>query len=273
MDGHAAIIPASGVHHKGCHAAIVMNKITADRIVWPALPSRYGKLGKRSNGRHAGRAAQRWTPRCAPDDFDGAGSAIFIVCAVCSLSNALGVGYIELGFALTVFAVVSASPRRRWATSVIASAPTDRDGNRRRLCADHAGPAFELCRLIAQRGAAGPCQQRLSSGRLRVLSAHADEARAAFSIHTFAGFSAARSRLPSSRRWCHGRRPWRAPPAGWSAVALLLLAVGIPDASAADRGQMASRRRSRIVTPAIILLTGFMLLSLSTAGSVSVWSR
>lgn len=51
-------------------------------------------------------------------------------------------------------------------------------------------------------------------------------------------------------------------------VALLLLAVGIPDASAADR-QMAGTDapRQNVITPALIVLTVFfMLLSLSNAG-------
>jgi MFS family permease len=51
-------------------------------------------------------------------------------------------------------------------------------------------------------------------------------------------------------------------------VALLLMAVGIPDASAADRRIDGARvPRQSIITPAIIVLTiFFMLLSLSNAG-------
>ena len=52
------------------------------------------------------------------------------------------------------------------------------------------------------------------------------------------------------------------------AVALLLIVVGIPDASAADRGADGARApRQSIITPALIVLTVFfMLLSLSNAG-------
>ena len=51
-------------------------------------------------------------------------------------------------------------------------------------------------------------------------------------------------------------------------VALLLVIVGVPDASAADRGPEGTRApRQGIVTPALIVLTiFFMLLSLSSAG-------
>ena len=83
--------------------------------------------------------------------------------------------------------------------------------------------------------------------------------------------SAARSRLPSWRRWSQaigGHGALIVTGAVGPLVALLLVMVGIPDASAADRGTDGARApQQNIITPALIVLTiFFMLLSLSSAG-------
>ena len=50
-------------------------------------------------------------------------------------------------------------------------------------------------------------------------------------------------------------------------MALLLVAVGIPDASSADRSNDAAASKQSVITPALIVLTiFFMLLGLSNAG-------
>ena len=106
-----------------------------------------------------------------------------------------------------------------------------------------------------------------------ILSAHMDEARMgrAFSIHTFAGFlggAVAPAIMAALVATIGGHGALIVAGAVGPAVALLLLVVGIPDASAADRGaDGATTPQQNIVTPAIIMLTVFfMLLSLSNAG-------
>jgi predicted MFS family arabinose efflux permease len=100
-----------------------------------------------------------------------------------------------------------------------------------------------------------------------------DEARMgrAFSIHTFAGFlgsAVAPAIVAALVATTGGHGALIVAGAVGPAVALLLLVVGIPDASAADRGADGAESPQRgVVTPTIIVLTAFfMLLSLSTAG-------
>ena len=106
-----------------------------------------------------------------------------------------------------------------------------------------------------------------------ILSAHMDEARMgrAFSIHTFAGFlggAVAPAIVAALVATIGGHGALIVAGAVGPLVALLLLVVGIPDASAADRqvdGVKAPQQN--IITPALIVLTiFFMLLSLSNAG-------
>ena len=85
------------------------------------------------------------------------------------LKEQLGVGYIELGFALTVFAVVSGltqAPIGYLADHIGARKVLLIGPHPRRLRADHARPASELSLADRQRRAARARQQRLSSGRL-----------------------------------------------------------------------------------------------------------
>jgi MFS family permease len=106
-----------------------------------------------------------------------------------------------------------------------------------------------------------------------ILSAHMDEARMgrAFSIHTFAGFlggAVAPAIVAALVATTGGHGALIVAGAVGPLVALLLVVVGIPDASAADRKVDGMRApRQSVITPAIIVLTiFFMLLSLSNAG-------
>ena len=106
-----------------------------------------------------------------------------------------------------------------------------------------------------------------------ILSAHMNEARMgrAFSIHTFAGFlggAVAPAIVAILVATIGGHGALIVTGAVGPLVALLLLVVGIPDASAADR-RMASMDapQRNILTPALLVLTiFFMLLNLSNAG-------
>jgi len=100
-----------------------------------------------------------------------------------------------------------------------------------------------------------------------------DEARMgrAFSIHTFAGFlggAVAPAIVAALVATTGGHGALIVAGSVGPLVALLLVVVGIPDASAADRKVDGVRApKQSVITPAIIVLTiFFMLLSLSNAG-------
>jgi MFS family permease len=192
------------------------------------------------------------------------------------LKEQLGVGYIELGFALTVFAVVSG----------LTQAPMgylgDRIGARKILLMGLTLGGFALIVLglhlsyswlIASTALLGLANSVYHPADYAILSAHMDEARMgrAFSIHTFAGFlggAVAPAIMVALVAATGGRGALIVAGAVGPLVALLLLVVGIPDASAADRAtDGVTATQPNIVTPAIIVLTVFfMLLSLSNAG-------
>jgi MFS family permease len=192
------------------------------------------------------------------------------------LKAQLGVGYIELGFALTVFAVVSG----------LTQAPMG-------YLADHVGARIVLligltvgglalimlglhlsyAWLIASAVLLGLANSVYHPADYAILSTHMDAARMgrAFSIHTFAGFlggAVAPAIVAALLAMTGGNGALIVAGSVGPLVALLLIAVGIPDASAADRkidGVHAPRQN--IITPALIVLTiFFMLLSLSNAG-------
>jgi MFS family permease len=192
------------------------------------------------------------------------------------LKEQLGVGYIELGFALTVFGVVSA----------LTQAPTG-------YLADHIGARKVLLMGLTLGGCAlimlglqlsyfwlivcaallGLANSVYHPADYAILSAHMDEARMgrAFSIHTFAGFlggAVAPAIIAALVATVGGLGALIAAGAVGPLAALLLIAMGLPDASAADRkvdGVHAPKQN--IITPAIIMLTiFFMLLGLSNAG-------
>jgi MFS family permease len=192
------------------------------------------------------------------------------------LKQQLGVGYIELGFALTVFAVVSG----------LTQAPigylADRIGARKILLIGLSAGGFALMMLgvhlsyswlIASAVLLGLANSVYHPADYAILSAHMDEARMgrAFSIHTFAGFlggAVAPAIMAALVATTGGYGALIVAGAVGPVVALLLLAVGIPDAGAANRGADGAKTpQPNVVTPAIIVLTAFfMLLSLSTAG-------
>ena len=192
------------------------------------------------------------------------------------LKDQLGVGYIELGFALTVFAVISG----------LTQAPmgylADHIGARKVLLMGLTLGGFALIMLglhlsyswlIASAVLLGLANSVYHPADYAILSAHMDEARMgrAFSIHTFAGFlggAVAPAIVAALVATIGGHGALIVTGAVGPLVALLLVMVGIPDASAADRKvDGVQPPQQNIITPALIVLTiFFMLLSLSNAG-------
>jgi MFS family permease len=192
------------------------------------------------------------------------------------LKAQLGVGYIELGLALTVFAVVSG----------LTQAPigylADHIGARKILLLGLTLGGFALIMLglhlsypwlIASAVLLGLANSVYHPADYAILSAHMDEARMgrAFSVHTFAGFlggAVAPATVAALAATIGGHGALIATGAVGPLVALLLVMVGIPDASAADRdSDGAGAPQQAVITPALIVLTMFfMLLSLSSAG-------
>jgi MFS family permease len=193
------------------------------------------------------------------------------------LKQQLGVGYIELGFALTVFGVVSAVTQPPLGYIV------DHMGARvillLGLCAGGLalillGLHLSYWSLIASAALLGVANSVYHPADYAILSAHMDEARMgrAFSIHTFAGFlggAVAPAVMAGLVTWIGGFGALIVAGAIGVLVALLLLIAGIPDAGAkhAQRSGAAAAPMTSILTPALIVLTGFFtLLGLSNAG-------
>jgi MFS family permease len=192
------------------------------------------------------------------------------------LKEQLGVGYVELGVALTAFAV----------TSGLTQAPigylADHIGARKILLMGLTVGGFALIMLglhlsyswlIASAVLLGLANSVYHPADYAILSAHMNEARMgrAFSIHTFAGFlggAVAPAIVAALVATVGGHGALIAAGAVGPVVALLLLVVGIPDASAADRQRVGTEvPEPNVITPALIVLTiFFMLLSLSNAG-------
>lgn len=188
----------------------------------------------------------------------------------------LGVGYVELGFALTVSAVVSG----------LTQAPTgylvDHFGARRILLAGLTlgglalimlGLHLSYASLIACAVLLGLANSVYHPADYAILAAHMDEARMgrAFSIHTFAGYfggAVAPAIVAALITVSGGVGALLAAGAIGMLVALLLIVMNIPDAGAhkAKPGN-ANMPTQAVITPALITLTAlFMLLSLSVAG-------
>ncbi|MBR0695708.1 MFS transporter [Bradyrhizobium lablabi] len=188
----------------------------------------------------------------------------------------LGVGYIELGFALTVFAVVSG----------LTQAPigylVDHVGARKILligltlggCAlIGLGLHLSYPVLIVSAALLGLANSVYHPADYAILSAHMDEARMgrAFSIHTFAGFlggAVAPAIMATLVAGIGGLGALIVAGAVGPVVALFLVGLGIPDAGAhKSRSRGEKTPQASVITPALVVLTiFFMLLSLSSAG-------
>jgi MFS family permease len=192
------------------------------------------------------------------------------------LKAQLGVGYIELGFALTVFGIVSG----------LTQAPigylADHIGARKVLLIGLTvgglalimlGLHLSYVSLIVCAALLGLANSVYHPCDYAILSTHMDEARMgrAFSIHTFAGFlggAVAPAIMATLVASVGGLGALIVAGAVGPVVALALMLAGIPDASSADRKQDgAATSKQSVITPAIIMLTFFfMLLGLSNAG-------
>src|SRR4051794_37116291 len=192
------------------------------------------------------------------------------------LKEQLGVGYIELGFALTVFAVVSGL------TQAPLGYVVDHIGSRKILLLGLTlgglalmmlGMHLSYAWLIASAVLLGIANSVYHPADYAILSAHMDEARMgrAFSIHTFAGFlggAMAPAVVAAMVFLMGGHGALIACGVVGPIVAVLLIMIGIPDAGAASHAASGERPKQRgIITPALIVLTiFFMLLGLSSAG-------
>jgi MFS family permease len=192
------------------------------------------------------------------------------------LKMQLGVGYIELGFALTVFAVVSG----------VTQAPmgylADHVGARKVLLIGLTVGGLALMMLalnlsypwlIVSAVLLGLANSVYHPADYAILSAHMDEARMgrAFSIHTFAGFvggAVAPAIMAVLVAWIGGLGALMVAGALGPLVALFLVIIGIPDAGANKNKPKGERApQASVITPAIMVLTiFFMLLNLSSVG-------
>jgi MFS family permease len=192
------------------------------------------------------------------------------------LKAQLGVGYVGLGFALTVFAVVSG----------LTQAPigylVDHVGARKILLLGLAfgglalillGLHLTYASLIGCAVLLGLANSVYHPADYAILSAHMDEARMgrAFSIHTFAGYlggAVAPAIVAALVTMVGGFGALIAAGAVGPATALLLMIGNIPEAGAArQRDADGTAPKASIITPALIVLTVFFtLLSLSNAG-------
>ncbi|WBL78656.1 MFS transporter [Bradyrhizobium xenonodulans] len=192
------------------------------------------------------------------------------------LKSQLGVGYVELGFALTVSAVVSG----------LTQAPTgylvDHFGARKILLGGLTlgglalillGLHLSYASLIACAVLLGLANSVYHPADYAILAEHMDEARMgrAFSVHTFAGYfggAVAPAIVAALVTVSGGLGALIASGVIGVAVALLLIVMNIPDAGAHKKkpGNETAPKQA-VITPALITLTAlFMLLSLSVAG-------
>jgi MFS family permease len=192
------------------------------------------------------------------------------------LKSQLGVGYVELGFALTVFGVVSG----------LTQAPigylADHIGARKvlliGLCVGGCaliglGLHLSYPALIVSAAVLGLANSVYHPADYAILSAHMDNARMgrAFSIHTFAGYfggAVTPSIMLALVATMGGLDALIVAGAIGPLVALLMVAMGLPDASSADRKTAGVQTQPQnVLTSAIMMLTiFFMLLGLSNAG-------
>ena len=192
------------------------------------------------------------------------------------LKTQLGVGYIELGFALSVFGVVSGltqAPIGYLAYHIGARKVLLIGLTACGLALILLGLHLSYTSLILCAALLGLANSVYHPCDYAILSAHMDEARMgrAFSIHTFAGFvggAVAPAIVAALVATVGGLGALIVAGAVGPLAALLLIGLSLPDASSADRkGDGSAAPRQTILTPAIIMLTiFFMLLGLSNAG-------
>src|SRR5215475_1041919 len=192
------------------------------------------------------------------------------------LKQQLGVGFVELGFALTVFSVVTGLTQAPLGYLV------DRVGARKILILGVAlggialmmlGLHLSYSWLIAASVLLGLANSVYHPADYAILSAHMDEARMgrAFSVHTFAGFlggAVAPAVVATLVTMVGGVGALIATGVVGPLVALLLVVFGLPDAGATHKQSGGAKTPQKsIITPALIVLTiFFMLLGLSSAG-------
>ena len=194
------------------------------------------------------------------------------------LKERLGVGFVELGFAMTVFAVVSGL------TQAPLGYVVDRFGARKLLilgvCLGGAsfvmlGMNLSYPWLIACMALLGLANSVYHPSDYALLAANIDGKRIgrAFSIHTFSGFfggAVAPAVVAALVAMVGGAGALIASGALGFLVALLIIAFPIPEASAATASTSeaeANAGPSSVLTPAIIMLmVFFMLLGLSNSG-------
>jgi MFS family permease len=191
------------------------------------------------------------------------------------LKERLGVGYVELGVALTVFGVVSA----------VIQAPlgylVDHAGARKilllGLCIGGMGLILlgihlSYANLIICGVLLGIANGVYHPADYAILSAHTDEARMgrAFGIHTFAGylgFAVAPALVAALVTVGGGQAALIACGALGPLIALLLIVLAVPDARAQREDSGEYKSQGGVITPALMVLTAFFtLLGLSTAG-------
>ena len=192
------------------------------------------------------------------------------------LKEQLGVGYIELGVPLTLFAIVSAL------TQAPAGYLADRVGARKVLLMGLTlggltfmmlGMYLSYSSLIASALLLGLANSVYHPSDYAILSAHMDEARMgrAFSIHTFAGFlggAVAPAIMAALVAMTGGFGALMIAGSIGVLVALLIVALGIPDArTAKPAAGSAAAPEPNIITPALMMMAVFFLLfALSNAG-------
>jgi MFS family permease len=194
------------------------------------------------------------------------------------LKERLGVGFVELGFALTVFAVVSGL------TQAPLGYVVDRFGARKLLIVGVClgGASFVLLGLnlsypwlIASAVLLGLANSVYHPSDYALLAANIDGKRIgrAFSIHTFSGFfggAVAPAIVAALFAVVGGAGALIASGVLGLLVAFIIIVLPIPEASATTAtasGDDASAGSTSVLTPAIIMLmVFFMLLGLSSSG-------
>ncbi|HVX76647.1 MAG TPA: MFS transporter [Bradyrhizobium sp.] len=192
------------------------------------------------------------------------------------LRERLGVGYMDLGFALTIFAVVSG----------LTQAPigylADHFGARKVLLIGLTLGGLSLIMLglhlsylwlMASAVMLGIANSVYHPTDYAILSAHMDETRMgrAFSIHTFAGFlggAVAPGIVAAMAGTIGGYAALVVSGVAGPLAALLIVALRTPDVHRANgTADGTNALRQNILTPTLITLTiFFLLLNLSTAG-------